>query len=84
MSVIRPRFADAKFFFDEDLKQGFGGDGRWPEHRHHQAKLGSVADKVARVAALAETIAAQVGADPGAGAARSAVGEKRFAVAHGQ
>ena len=30
----------------------------------YQAKLGSVADKVARVAALAEVIAAQVGADP--------------------
>ncbi|MCH3868433.1 glycine--tRNA ligase subunit beta, partial [Campylobacter jejuni] len=30
----------------------------------YQAKLGSVADKVARVVALAEVIAPQVGADP--------------------
>ena len=38
----------------------------------YQAKLGSVADKVARVAALAEAIAAQVGVDPAAGAPRRA------------
>lgn len=62
--VIRPRFADAKFFFDEDLKQGLGAMGAGLASVTYQAKLGSVADKVERVAALAETIAAQVGADP--------------------
>ena len=62
--VIRPRFADAKFFFDEDLKQGLVSMGDGLKTVTYQAKLGSVADKVARVAALAETIAAQVGADP--------------------
>ncbi|TCT25306.1 glycine--tRNA ligase subunit beta [Thermomonas haemolytica] len=62
--VIRPRFADAKFFFDEDLKQGLASMGEGLASVTYQAKLGSVADKVARVAALAETIAAQVGADP--------------------
>ncbi|WP_449447028.1 glycine--tRNA ligase subunit beta [Thermomonas brevis] len=62
--VIRPRFADAKFFFDEDLKQGLASMGDGLKTVTYQAKLGSVADKVARVAALAETIAAQVGADP--------------------
>ncbi|WP_334179694.1 glycine--tRNA ligase subunit beta [Pseudoxanthomonas sp.] len=62
--VIRPRFADAKFFFDEDLKQGLESMGDGLKTVTYQAKLGSVADKVARVAALAETIAAQVGADP--------------------
>ncbi|HRO62416.1 glycine--tRNA ligase subunit beta [Thermomonas sp.] len=62
--VIRPRFADAKFFFDEDLKQGLEAMGAGLATVTYQAKLGSVADKVARVAALAETIAAQVGADP--------------------
>ncbi|MDE2381906.1 MAG: glycine--tRNA ligase subunit beta [Xanthomonadaceae bacterium] len=62
--VIRPRFADAKFFFDEDLKQGLAAMGDGLNTVTYQAKLGSVADKVARVAALAETIAAQVGADP--------------------
>ena len=64
--VIRPRFADAKFFFDEDLKQGLEAMGAGLATVTYQAKLGSVADKVARVAALAETIAAQVNADPAA------------------
>lgn len=62
--VIRPRFSDAKFFFDEDLKQGLVSMGDGLKTVTYQAKLGSVADKVARVAALAETIAAQIGADP--------------------
>lgn len=62
--VIRPRFSDAKFFFDEDLKQGLAAMGEGLKTVTYQAKLGSVADKVARVAALADTIAAQVGADP--------------------
>lgn len=61
--VIRPRFADAKFFFDEDLKQGLVSMGDGLKTVTYQAKLGSVADKVARVAALAEVIAPQVGAD---------------------
>ncbi len=52
------------FFFDEDLKQGLVSMGEGLKTVTYQAKLGSVADKVARVAALAEVIAAQVGADP--------------------
>lgn len=62
--VIRPRFSDAKFFFDEDLKQGLVSMGDGLKTVTYQAKLGSVADKVQRVSALAQTIAAQVGADP--------------------
>lgn len=62
--VIRPRFSDAKFFFDEDLKQGLVAMGEGLKTVTYQAKLGSVADKVARVAALAETIAKEVGVDP--------------------
>lgn len=62
--VIRPRFADAKFFFDEDLKQGLAAMGEGLKSVTYQAKLGSVADKVQRVAALAETIAKEVGIDP--------------------
>lgn len=61
--VIRPRFADAKFFFDEDLKQGLESMNAGLANVTYQAKLGSVADKVARVAALAEAIAPQVGVD---------------------
>jgi glycyl-tRNA synthetase beta chain len=62
--VIRPRFADARFFFDEDLKQGLSAMNEGLASVTYQAKLGTIADKVARVAALAETIAAQVGVDP--------------------
>ncbi|WP_411852653.1 glycine--tRNA ligase subunit beta [Stenotrophomonas sp. LGBM10] len=62
--VIRPRFSDAKFFFDEDLKQGLDAMGEGLKTVTYQAKLGSVADKVLRVVALAEVIAPQVGVDP--------------------
>jgi glycyl-tRNA synthetase beta chain len=62
--VIRPRFADAKFFFDEDLKQGLASMNEGLKTVTYQAKLGSVHDKVQRVAALAESIAAEVGIDP--------------------
>lgn len=51
-------------FLMQDLKQGLAAMGDGLNTVTYQAKLGSVADKVARVAALAETIAAQVGADP--------------------
>ncbi|RNF83759.1 glycine--tRNA ligase subunit beta [Montanilutibacter psychrotolerans] len=62
--VIRPRFADAKFFFVEDMKQGLVSMDAGLATVTYQAKLGSVADKVTRVAALAESIAAQVGVEP--------------------
>lgn len=62
--VIRPRFSDAKFFFDEDLKQGLLAMGEGLKTVTYQARLGTVADKVARVARLAEAIAVQVGVDP--------------------
>ncbi|WP_254574978.1 glycine--tRNA ligase subunit beta [Stenotrophomonas acidaminiphila] len=63
--VIRPRFSDAKFFFDEDLKQGLAAMGDGLKTVTYQARLGTVADKVQRVSALAQHIAGQVGADPG-------------------
>jgi glycyl-tRNA synthetase beta chain len=62
--VIRPRFADAQFFFVEDMKQGLASMNEGLAGVTYQAKLGSVADKTARVAALAEAIAPQVGVDP--------------------
>ncbi|HRN61556.1 MAG TPA: glycine--tRNA ligase subunit beta [Luteimonas sp.] len=61
--VIRPRFADARFFFVEDMKQGLASMNAGLANVTYQAKLGTVADKVARVAALAEAIAPQVGVD---------------------
>ncbi|GAB6196847.1 glycine--tRNA ligase subunit beta [Lysobacter xanthus] len=62
--VIRPRFADAGFFFDQDLEQGLTSMGEGLSTVTYQAKLGTVADKAARIAALAASIAAEVGVDP--------------------
>ncbi|HEY0505677.1 MAG TPA: glycine--tRNA ligase subunit beta [Lysobacter sp.] len=62
--VIRPRFADAKFFFVEDMKQGLASMNDGLAGVKYQDKLGTIADKVARVAALAEAVAAQVDVDP--------------------
>ncbi|MDQ3205893.1 MAG: glycine--tRNA ligase subunit beta [Pseudomonadota bacterium] len=62
--VIRPRFSDAQFFFVEDMKQGLASMAAGLASVTYQARLGTVADKVARVAALAEAIAREVGVDP--------------------
>jgi glycyl-tRNA synthetase beta chain len=62
--VIRARLSDARFFWDQDLKRPL--DDMWSSLRsvtfHEQ--LGSQHERVERLAALAETIAPLVGADP--------------------
>ncbi|HEY4529890.1 MAG TPA: glycine--tRNA ligase subunit beta [Luteimonas sp.] len=63
--VIRPRFADAGFFFEEDLKQGLSAMNEGLVSVTYQAKLGSVADKAMRVATLVGTLAAEAGVDAG-------------------
>ena len=55
--VIRPRFADAEFFFNEDCNQGLQAMSQGLADVTYQQKLGSYADKVERVAALAEQLA---------------------------
>ncbi len=64
--VLRARLADARFFWDQDRKQPL--ESRLPKLKDvvFHAQLGSVADKVGRVAALAREIAPKVGADPDA------------------
>jgi glycyl-tRNA synthetase beta chain len=59
--VIRPRFADAAFFYDEDLKQGVAAMAEGLASVTYQQKLGSYADKTVRIAALAESIARDAG-----------------------
>src|SRR5690606_8016724 len=51
-------------FFVEDMKQGLASMNDGLQTVTYQAKLGTVADKVERVAKLAEAIAPQVGVDP--------------------
>jgi glycyl-tRNA synthetase beta chain len=61
--VIRPRLADARFFFDADRQQSLESRSPSLEKLIFQDKLGTVHDKSARVAELAAWIAGQVGAD---------------------
>ena len=53
----------SKYVFDEDLKQGLTSMAQGLASVTYQAKLGTVADKVARVAKIAEKIAEKIGAD---------------------
>ncbi|MEO8459390.1 MAG: glycine--tRNA ligase subunit beta [Dokdonella sp.] len=55
--VIRPRFADAKFFYDEDRKQPLSAYRESLKSVTYQQSLGSVWDKSVRVAELARVIA---------------------------
>ena len=61
--VIRPRFADAKFFWDEDLKTPLASYQEQLKTVTYQQSLGSLWDKSLRVAELARIIANRVGAD---------------------
>ncbi len=61
--VLRARLSDAKFFWDQDRKTRL--EARLPalEKITFHARLGTVAEKVARVQALASGIARIIGAD---------------------
>ena len=61
--VIRPRFADARFFFEEDLKTPLAAHHEALARITFQQRLGSLWDKTLRVAELARTIAGRVGVD---------------------
>jgi glycyl-tRNA synthetase beta chain len=64
--VIRPRFADAKFFWDEDLKTPLASYQEQLKNVTYQQALGSLWDKSVRVAELARIIANRVGTDAAA------------------
>jgi glycyl-tRNA synthetase beta chain len=59
--VIRPRFADAKFFWEQDLKTPLGDLAPRLDGVIFQHKLGSIGAKMARVADLGAAIADQLG-----------------------
>jgi glycyl-tRNA synthetase beta chain len=61
--VIRARLADAKFFYEHDLKTRL--EDRLPKFEHivFHEKLGSQAERIARIVALAGELAALTGAD---------------------
>ena len=61
--VVRPRLADARFFFEQDKKGTLAG--RVPQLASvvYHAKLGNQAERVERVRAIARGIATQLGQD---------------------
>ncbi|HXG28410.1 MAG TPA: glycine--tRNA ligase subunit beta [Nevskiales bacterium] len=59
--VVRPRLADALFFWDQDRKQPLDAHLAALRQLLFQKGLGSVADKSARIAAIADKIADEVG-----------------------
>ena len=62
--VIRARLSDAKFFYETDLKTRL--EDRLPKFEQivFHEKLGTQAERIARIAALAEELAPLVGAEP--------------------
>jgi glycyl-tRNA synthetase beta chain len=61
--VIRPRFSDARFFWEQDLRIALADRRPALERIVFQHKLGTVADKSRRVAALSRQIAGLLGYD---------------------
>ncbi|WP_127902020.1 glycine--tRNA ligase subunit beta [Solirhodobacter olei] len=68
LKVLSARLSDARFFWENDLRTvksvGLEGMGAGLSDVTFHNKLGSVADKIARIAALAREIAPLVGAGP--------------------
>ncbi|SKA68831.1 glycyl-tRNA synthetase beta chain [Thiothrix eikelboomii] len=61
--VIRPRFSDAAFFWEQDKKQSLASRRDSLKTVVFQQQLGSLYDKSTRVAALADYMAQQLNAD---------------------
>lgn len=61
--VIRPRFADAKFFWDQDCKVALESRREATKKIVFQQKLGTLFEKTERVSKLASFIANKIGAD---------------------
>ena len=62
--VLSARLSDAEFFWTEDQKVGFDAWNAKLKDVTFHAKLGTLAERVERIAALAREIAPLVGADP--------------------
>ncbi len=62
--VLSARLNDARFFWDEDQKVGFDAWLKKLRGVTFHAKLGTLAERVERITALAREIAPLVGADP--------------------
>jgi glycyl-tRNA synthetase beta chain len=63
--VIRPRLADAAFFWDSDRRKPLADRGEGLRDVVYQRGLGSLFDKSQRIARIAAWLAAQLGVDAG-------------------
>jgi glycyl-tRNA synthetase beta chain len=61
--VVRPRLADAKFFFDQDRKKTLESRVEGLSKVVYHNKLGTQGERMARVCAIARAIGQQVGGD---------------------
>lgn len=61
--VIRPRLADARFFLEQDLKQGLEACLEQLDEVIFQTKIGSLGDKTRRIAAISTKIADDLSID---------------------
>ena len=61
--VVRPRLADAKFFFDQDRKKTLASRVEGLNKVVYHNKLGSQGERVTRVRAIATAIGQQLGGD---------------------
>ncbi len=59
--VVRPRLADAKFFFDQDRKKTLAARVAGLDKVVYHGKLGTQGERVTRVRAIAAAIAARLG-----------------------
>ncbi|VWX60908.1 glycine tRNA synthetase, beta subunit [Burkholderiales bacterium 8X] len=70
--VVRPRLADAKFFFDQDRKKPLESRVEALSKVVYHNKLGTQGERMQRVVAIARAIAAQMGMDAAEQAAQAA------------
>ncbi len=61
--VVRPRLADAKFFFDQDRKKTLASRVAGLDKVVYHNKLGSQGERITRVRAIAQAIGQQLGGD---------------------
>ncbi|MBS0002530.1 MAG: glycine--tRNA ligase subunit beta [Thioalkalivibrio sp.] len=62
--VLRPRFADAEFFWEQDRRDTLASRESWLATVVFERRLGTLADKSARLALLMESLSAPLGLDP--------------------
>src|SRR5690606_8281700 len=61
--VVRPRLADARFFYEQDRRRSLADRVPQLESVVYHARLGTMHDRVGRIRAIARDIATRIGAD---------------------